>query len=161
MKFRLLIPVIMVLVATIFAAGCSGGGQTTPAPTAPPTPVPTIAVSTTALPTSAGGSTRPGPTQTIPVGEAVSISVEKAGTYSTTIIAHFDGGKGMSFVSRIDVTVTRPDGTSETKPLKPLKGEVTEIEGTNGTDRVEILVSMMSGSQYKVIDQQMPYKRRG
>jgi hypothetical protein len=161
MKFRLLIPVLLVLVAVIIAAGCTGGGgQTTPPPTQPPTPVQTVSYSATTLPSGDGGSTQPGPTQTIPPATAVSISVEKAGTYSTTIITHFDGGKGMSAVSRVDVRVTRPDGSVVTGVLKPLKGETVELEGTQGTDRVEVIVTMNTGSSYKVIDQQMPYKTR-
>jgi len=162
MKFRLLIPVIVVLVATIFAAGCTGsGGQTIPPQTQPPTPVQTTSVPTTALPSTTGGSTQPGPTQTIPPATPVSISVEKAGTYSTTIITHFDGGKGMSAVSKVDVRVTRPDGSVVTGVLKPLRGETVELEGTPGTDRVEVIVTMNTGSMYKIIDQQMPYKTRG
>ena len=163
MNFRITVPVIVVLAALIFAAGCTlgGGGQPTPAPTAQPTPVPTMAVSTTALQTNAGSSTEPGPTQTLPSATPVSCSVEKAGTYSTTIITTFDGGKGMSAVSKVDVRVTRPDGSVVTGVLKPLKGETVELEGTKGTDRVEVIVTMNTGNVYKVIDQQMPFKTRG
>jgi len=162
MNLKFLVPVVAVLVAIVFAAGCTGGGgQTTPAPTAAPTQVQTLAVSTTVLPTIAGSSTQPGPTQTLPAATPVSFSVEKGGTYSTTIITTFDGGKGMSGVSKVDVRVTRPDGTVVTGVLKPMKGETVELEGTNGTDRVEVIVTMNTGNVFKVIDQQMPYKTRG
>jgi hypothetical protein len=162
MKIMLTLSVITVFVVIIFTAGCTGGGgQTTPAQTALPTPIDTMAVFTAAHTTSIVGSTQPGPTQTIPPGEAVSVSVEKAGTYSTTIIAHFDGGKGINFVSRIEVRVTRPDGSAEIKNLQPEVGKEVEIEGTQGTDRIEVTAYMKSGKVYKIIDQQMPYKRRG
>jgi len=138
-----------------------GGGQTTPAPTAQPTPVPTMAVSTTALQTNAGSSTEPGPTQTLPSATPVSFSVEKAGTYSKTIITTFDGGKGMGAVSRVDVRVTHPDGSVVTGVLKPLTGETLPLDGTEGTDRVEVIVTMNTGNVYKVIDKQMPFKTRG
>ncbi|WAC04426.1 MAG: hypothetical protein OS112_08110 [Methanoregula sp.] len=162
MKIKLVVPVVTVLVALLVVAGCTGGGsQTTPSQTAAPTQVPTLAVSTTVFPTAAGSSTQPGPTQTLPAATPVSFSVEKAGTYSTTIITTFDGGKGMSGVSKVDVRVTRADGTVVTGVLKPLKGETVELEGTKGTDRVEVIVTMNTGSVYKVIDQQMPYKTRG
>jgi len=163
MKIMLTISVITVFMVIIFTAGCTGGGgQTTPAQTVLPTPIDTIVVSTTAHTTSAGGgSTQPGPTQTIPPGEAVSVSVEKAGTYSTTIIAHFDGGKGINFVSKIEVRVTRPDGSVVNGLLKPMMGETLELEGTQGSDRVEVVVTMKSGNVYTIIDRQMNYKTRG
>jgi hypothetical protein len=164
MKFRIIVPVIVVLAALIFAAGCTlgGSGKTTSTPTAQPTPVPTMAVSTTALQTNAGSSTVPGPTQTLPSTTPLSFSVEKAGTYSTTIITTFDGGKGMGAVTRVDVRVTRPDGSVVTGLLnKPIMGQTVVLEGTNGTDRVEVIVTMNTGNIYKVIDQQMPFKTRG
>jgi len=153
----------ILIIALLLAAGCSfpGGSQTTLAPTTvPATPFPTIAEDHTAVPTTSGGSTVPGPTQTIPVNEAVTVTVEKAGTYSTTIISTFNGGKGINFVSRIEVRVTRPDGSVVTGTLKPMMGENLELEGTNGTDRVEVTAYMKSGQVYKIIDQQMPYKGR-
>jgi hypothetical protein len=163
MKLTVILPAIL-LAALIFVAGCSiiGGGQVTPTPTtAAPTPTETREITTTAVPaTNAGASTKPGPTQTIPANEAVTVSVEKAGTYSTTIIATFNGGKGINFVSRIEVRVTRPDGSTETKLLQPIMSKDVEIEGTNGTDRVEVTAFMKSGNVYKIIDQQVPYKTR-
>lgn len=153
---------VAVLVVLLVVAGCTGGGgQANPAQTAAQTQVPTLAVSTTVLPTAAGSSTQPGPTQTLPPATPVSFSVEKGGTYSTTIITTFDGGKGMSAVSKVDVRVTRADGTVVTGVLKPLKGDTVELEGTRGTDRVEVIVTMNTGNVYTVIDQQMPYKTRG
>lgn len=153
--------IVLALVAAILAAGCTGTqsppATTTAAPTTGITTVPT----TEAPATPPAGSTEPGPTQTIPPNQAVSITAEKAGTYSTTIITSFDGGKGNNFVSRMDVKVTRPDGTVVTGSLQPIVGSTLELEGTNGTDRVEVTVYMKDGKVYKVIDQQMPYKTRG
>jgi ABC-type glycerol-3-phosphate transport system substrate-binding protein len=162
MKYIVIVPAVL-LAALILAAGCTGGGgQATPAATTAPTPVPTMQLSTSALPTtSAGASIQPGPTDTMPEEDAVTVTVEKGGTYSTTIITSFDGGKGSKIVSKIDVRVTRPDGSVVTGVLKPLIGENIELEGTNGTDRVEVIVTLMSGKVYKIIDQQMPYKTRG
>jgi hypothetical protein len=150
----------LVLAAVLFIAGCTSSAPQAAA-TPVPTPIGTMAVSTTPLPAaSGGGSTEPGPTQTVPLATAVSISVEKAGTYSTTIITHFDGGKGMGLVHKIDVRVTHPDGSVVTGTMKNQNGESLELPGTNGTDRVEVIVTMMSGDVYKVIDQSMPFKTR-
>jgi hypothetical protein len=161
MKFRAMFFSVIILVALLAAAGCFGTTPEKPA-TPAPTPEPTPEITETATPQQAPtASTKPGPTDTLPPVWQLSISVEKAGTYSKTIIAHFDGGKGQIAVMKIDVRVTRSDGTVETKPLKTLNGEVAEIEGTSGTDRVEVIVTMNSGVAYKIIDQQMPYKSRG
>jgi hypothetical protein len=82
--------------------------------------------------------------------------------YSTTIITHFDGGKGLMYTSRLDVRVTHPDGTVVTGGIqKPKMGDTVELAGTNETDRVEVMVTMVSGDVYKVIDQLVPYKSRG
>ena len=79
--------------------------------------------------------------------------------YSTTIITHFDGGKGLMFASRMDVRVTHPDGTVLTDGIaKPRMGDTVEIPGTSGTDRVEVMLTMANGGVYKVVDQQMAYK---
>lgn len=67
----------------------------------------------------------------------------------------------MSAVSKIDVRVTRSDGSVVTGTLRSLKGETLELEGTRGTDRVEVIILMNSGISYKVVDQQMPFKTRG
>ncbi len=115
-----------------------------------PTPVPTTKASII-----------PEPTQTLPPQWPLSFSVEKAGTYSTMIITHFDGGKGLMYILRMDVRVTRPDGTVLTDGIaKPKMGDTVEVPGTNGTDRVEVLATMANGEVYRVIDQQMPYKSR-
>jgi hypothetical protein len=154
----------ILVIAFLLAAGCTqtGGNQTTPAPTAAPeTPLPTVAEQATTISSTGGGSLIPGPTETIPVNEAVTVTVEKAGTYSTTIIASFDGGKGINFVSRCDVKVTRPDGSVVTGSLKPMMGDTVELEGTKGADRVEVTAYMKSGKTYKVIDELFSYKTRG
>jgi len=162
MKIMLTISVITVVMVIIFTAGCTGGGgQTTPTQTVPPTPIATMVGTTTAQTTRGCESIQPGPTQTIPPQEEISVSVEKAGTYSTTIITHFNGGKGINFVSRIDVRVTRPDCSVVSGQLKPMVGETLELEGTQGTDRVEVVATMKSGNVYTIIDQLMPYKTRG
>jgi hypothetical protein len=163
MKYVILVSAMLALATLLTVAGCSGigGSQATPVPTVPQTTIQTVAVSTTALPTATTSSLKPGSTDTLPSSTPVDINVEKAGTYATTIITNFNGGKGMGFVSKVDVKVTRADGTVVTGTLKPMMGQTLELEGTNGTDRVEVIVTMKTGNVYKVIDQQMPYKTRG
>jgi hypothetical protein len=158
MNYRVLFSLALVLAMLLVVAGCLSPDQpvVTPTPTPTPTPVPTTLP--TPVPTTKA-STIPGPVDTLPPQWPLSITVEKAGMYSSTIITHFDGGKGIVFVSRMDVRVTHPDGTVLSDGIaKPKMGDTVEIAGTSGTDRVEVMVAMVSGETYKVIDRQMVYK---
>ena len=158
MNYRIMLSLALVLGVLLGLAGWSSPEQpvVTPAPTPVPTTVPTTPP--TPVPTTTA-STIPEPTDTLPPQWPVSVTVEKSGMYSTTIITHFDGGKGLIFVSRMDVQVTHPDGTVLTKGIaKPGMGKTVEVAGTSGNDRVEVMLTMANGGVYKVIDQQMGYK---
>lgn len=158
MNYRTIFSLALVLAVLLIVAGCSSPPQpvVTPTPTPVPTPVPTTPP--TPVPTTKA-SIIPGPTDTLPPQWPLSITVEKSGMYSTTIITHFDGGKGLMFASRMDVRVTHPDGTVLTDGIaKPRMGDTVEIPGTSGTDRVEVMLTMANGGVYKVVDQQMAYK---
>jgi len=158
MNYRIMLSLSLVLGVLLVVAGCSSPEQPVVTPT--PTPVPTTVPTTppTPVPTTTA-STIPEPTDTLPPQWPVSVTVEKSGMYSTTIITHFDGGKGLIFVSRMDVRVTHPDGTVLTKGIaKPGMGDTVEVAGTSGNDRVEVMLTMANGEIYKVIDQQMGYK---
>lgn len=158
MDSRIVLSLVLMLAVLLAVAGCLSPEQPVVTPT--PTPVPTLKPTTipTPVPTTQA-SIIPGPTDTLPPQWPLSITVEKSGMYSTTIITKFDGGKGLVYTSRMDVRVTHPDGTVLTDGItKPKMGDQVEIAGTNGTDRVEVMVLMASGDTYKVIDKQMPYK---
>lgn len=158
MDYRIVFSLAFVLAVLLIVAGCASPDQ--PVVTPNPTPIPTEVPTTlpTPVPTTRA-STIPGPVDTLPPQWPLSITVEKAGMYSSTLITHFDGGKGIVFVSRIDVRVTHPDGTVLTDGItKPKMGDTVEIAGTSGTDRVEVMVTMVSGETFKVIDRQMGYK---
>jgi hypothetical protein len=160
MNSRIVLLSALVLVVLLAGAGCLSSDQpvATPAPTPVPTPEPTIPP--TPVPTTKA-STEPGPTETLPAGWDLSVTVEKSGMYSRTIIAKFDGGKGLMYASRMDVRVTFPDGTVKTEGLaRPAMGDTVEILGSEGTDRVEVIMLMANGGSYKIIDQQMPFKAR-
>jgi hypothetical protein len=85
--------------------------------------------------------------------------MQKDSVYSTVDVV-FGGGNGQVMVSSCDVTFTRSDGSSETRKLKPEKGETITFQGTRGTDRVEVSVTMKDGKTYKIVDQQVPYRTR-
>jgi hypothetical protein len=163
MRFTALFGVLFILAFGILAAGCIGSAPqssvSSPVPTAIPTEDTTITPIPTTIPTV---PILPGSTQAMPSATAVSVSIEKGGTYATTIIATFNGGKGMNLVSKIDVSVTHPDTSVVSGTLeKPVKGATLELDGTNGSDRVRVVVTMMSGDIYTIVDQPMGYKVHG
>jgi hypothetical protein len=75
---------------------------------------------------------------------------------------------GMSHVKKIDVTLTRADGTTQTAMVGTKKGDEAEMQGTRGSgsergqvDRIEVWVSMDNGQTYKVADVLREYRSRG
>lgn len=160
MDFRTIIAPFLALAILLAAAGCSSSEKpvVTPNPATIPAPEPTLLP--TPVPTTPA-STEPGPVDTLPPGWDLSVTVEKGGMYTRTIIVRFDGGKGLMYASRMDVRVTFPDGTVKTDSItKPKMGDTIEILGSTGTDRVEVLMLMASGDTYRIIDQQMPYRNK-
>jgi len=139
---RLVFIGILVLM-TILIAGCSS------------VPVPPAGQAQ-----SATGSMTTGPVVTLPVATAVDVLVMQKDSVYSTVDVVFGGGNGQVLVSSCDVVFTRSDGTSETRKLKPEKGETITFQGTKGTDRVEVSVTMKDGKIYRIVDQQVPYRTR-
>ncbi len=160
MDYRIIFPLMLILAMLLAVAGCLSPEK--PVTTPAPTPVPTMEPATlpTPVPTTKA-STEPGPVDTLPSEWDLSVTVEKGGMYSRTIIARFDGGKGLMYATRMDVRVTYPDGTVLTDGIsRPRMGDSVEILGSTGTDRVEVMMLMASGDTYKIIDRQMPYRSK-
>ena len=74
---------------------------------------------------------------------------------------------GQVNVKRIDVTLTRTDGTTQTYTLGFNKGAEVDLAGTRGTgslqgqpDRVEVWVTMNNGQTYKTVDVIREYRTR-
>jgi len=69
----------------------------------------------------------------------------------------FTGSAGEGSISSADVKVTHPDGSVASGIILPLKGvaEVT-LDGSNKTDRVEIIARMSTGQAYRVFDDLVP-----
>jgi len=160
MDMRIIIIPALTLALLLIMAGCSSPSEpvVTPKPTL--VPAPALTKPPTAVPTTPA-STEPGPVDTLPSEWDLSVTVEKGGMYTRTIIARFDGGKGLMYASRMDVRVTYLDGTVKTDSIiKPRMGDTIEILGSTGTDRVEVTMLMASGGTYKIIDRQMPYRAK-
>jgi len=159
MHSRSLILLTVVLILCIFAAGCIH------TPGTPATSPPTQTV-VTPLPLSPSPGTScsltPGPFQTLPAYEDVSITVDRNTiTEDPSITTRFDGGMGLGMVQRMTVTVIRSDCITEQQFRdNPKVGTSITQMGTLGTDRVIVVLLMTSGEQYTVIDADYPFPVR-
>ncbi|WAC04907.1 MAG: TIR domain-containing protein [Methanoregula sp.] len=101
------------------------------------------------------------PTQVLPEGNSLTIVAEK-NPVDAEVVVKFEGGRGQGLVLDNQVILTRSDGTVTQGKLdfsrKP--SEVT-LQGTRGTDRLQVIVTMRSGATYAIVDQLLPYRVRG
>jgi hypothetical protein len=163
MKKILMITTALVLCTVlVLAAGCTQ--PATPPATPTPTPIET-AVTPTQTASSTPVSLTPEPTQTLPENWNVEVQVTTDGqAWDPHIIVSCQGGKGLNFVQKIDVTVTGSDGVVVTGVLnKPLyKGQSVTLRSTSApgdkTDRVEIWAITPQGDKVKIYDAYVPFR---
>jgi len=151
MRYRGIAAAIILVAAMAAIAGCAG------APAESPTPIPTAQTpAPTGTPTP---DLSPGPTQTMPPGSEVEVTVSRD-PIQPTITVTFAGGAGQSRVTDVLVRVTRSDGQVITGHLdNNLESSVT-LEGTRESDRVEVIVSLTTGNSYKIYDEVIQFKSR-
>ena len=140
-----------------FLIACAGCVQEQKPVTTAPTPEPT---DTQVIPAPA--SYVPGPTDVIPPSYNIQIQVDRNQvSIHPDIIVTFRGGTGISLISSLEVKVTRSDGLVETGFLPmPNIGDKITIEGTTGSDRVEVFAHMKNGEVYKIYDQLLAFRSR-
>lgn len=146
MKYHYVMVGLMIALA-VLAAGCTGDGTTnatTTAPTAADTTLATAAV-TTAAPTTL---------DTLPAGQALGISVNRQ-PLNREIDVTFNGGSAQGSVRAMEVTVTRSDGTTETKPLEARQGAEVTFTGTKGVDTVVVTATLTNGKTYRFFEQSL------
>ena len=155
MQSRTLVTLI-IFSAMIAFAGCTGT-QTPPVTT----PAPGSGTG------QAVGSLVTSPTDAMPDYNVVLVTVGEK-DYMGIIPVTFDGGKGMSAATKVDIKLTRADGTVQTYTLGTKKGDEVDLDGTRGsgsergqTDRVEVWVTMNTGQKFKVADVLREYRSRG
>ncbi len=93
--------------------------------------------------------------------ESVSITVDRNTiSENPTITTRFNGGQGLGMIQRMAVTVIRSDCVTE-QGLQdaPGIGASVTLMGTTKTDRVIVVVTMTSGDQYTVIDNDYPFPK--
>lgn len=112
-----------------------------PEMTETPTPAP--------VPESSEGGKYDGPVTQPPKNLLVSVDVDKDPVYRV-ITATFRGGHGQTLVKMIEVHALLSDGSEVTEELSNNIGGEAEIQGTNGNDKVQVVVFYKNGEQYKI-----------
>ncbi len=166
MKIKAIVIILFVFSILTLFAGCTQIPGQTPAtvtPTAPPTTVP--ATPATAVPTKVVVTTStPGVVQTLPMEYAVEVQVASNGNpVNPKIITTFRGGRGINFITQVEVINTHADGTTETAVKShPNVGDTIELTSSGGdTDRISVYVTISNGQKYLIYDQVVPLKQRG
>jgi hypothetical protein len=161
MQFRVMLVIMVVLCGALATAGC------TFSKTSPSAPEPVSGIPAGTSTTVPGSGLTTVPTDPIPSYNMVTVDVGEK-DYLGIIPVIFQGGIGMIHVKRIDVKLTRADGTVQTATIGIKKGDQVELDGTRGEgsargpiDRVEVWVSMDNGARYKTNDELREYRSRG
>lgn len=155
MKNTLFLLTALVLVLCALSAGCTSPTQTaikpvdTPTPTTLPYPVSTSVATVVSTPVAV---------DTLPAEQFVDLQLTKERPdFSLHLL--YNGGKGEVFVQNVMMKVTRSDGKVTEQYLndgqrKPRRGDELVMQGSRGSDRVEVFVTS-AGKTYKAIDKQM------
>jgi hypothetical protein len=163
MKFSILIVSLVLAVAFVLTAGCTQNA--TPPVTATPTSSAVISVaSQTTAPvatTPRVGMGTPGPTEMLPVDYMLDFMVQGNGDTANPYMAvTLRGGNGMNLDSRVDITFTKPDGTSQSDVMLPPfhVGDFRSFPCSTNQNRVEIWVTAPTVGKVKTYDQIVPFK---
>ena len=162
MKFGFAVIMMVLLCGAIAIAGCTGT-QTSPAAQTP----------ASGAPAGSAGSGAPlgtlttEPTDVLPSYNMVEVDISEK-DYLGIITVTFQGGMGMNSIKKVDVKLTRADGSTQTATIGTKKGDEVELQGTRGTgsargeiDRVEVWVTTNQVQTYKIADVLREYRSRG
>jgi hypothetical protein len=162
MQFRIWAIMIIILCGVIITAGCTGI-KSSPSATTPGT-------GTTGA-TAGSGATAATlttvPTDALPPENIVTVDISEK-DYLGIITVTFQGGMGMNSIKKVDIKLTRADGSTQTATVGTKKGDEVELQGTRGTgsergpaDRVEVWVTTNQVQTYKIADVLREYRSRG
>ena len=110
---------------------------------------------------SNGRNGYPGPTQTLPPNYMLDFMVQGNGdTVNPYMVVTLRGGNGMNFDSRVDVTFTKPDGTSQQDFMLPpfYVGQYVSFPSSTYQNRVEIWVTAPTVGKVKTYDEIVPFR---
>jgi hypothetical protein len=161
MRFSMKIPALIFLCVAIAMAGCTGS-QTSPAATTPGS----------GIPATTGGSGAPVgtlttvPTDVLPGFNMVTVDVGEK-DYLGIIPVTFQGGSGMNSIKKVEIKLTRADGSTQTATVGTKKGDEVELQGTRGAgsergqvDRIEVWVTTNQAQTYRIVDVLREYRSR-
>ncbi len=105
--------------------------------------------------TAAEAGTFPVPVETIqpPANQSIGVQIDQMGT---TITATFRGGFGQNLLKSLQITVTSPDGKTETKNLGWATGDTVTFIGTGCGDQVTGNAVYMDGIEYPFLNEVLP-----
>jgi len=162
MQFRTWAIIIIILCGAIITAGCTGI-KTSQSGT-------TTGSGTTAAPGGSGvpsGTLTTVPTDALPAENFVTVDVSEK-DYLGIITVTFQGEMGMNSIKKVDVKLTRADGSTQTATVGTRKGDEVELQGTRGSgsergpsDRVEVWVTTNQVQTYRIVDVLREYRSRG
>jgi hypothetical protein len=166
MKIKAIIGILFTLTILLLASGCTQAPAPTPVtttttvpatafPTTHSTPVATKVIVTTST---------PGVVQTLPEEYAVEVQVASNGvSVDPKMITTFRGGRGINFITQVEVVNARGDGITENAVKShPNVGDTIEMTSSGGdNDRISVFVTISNGQRYLIFDQVVSFKQRG
>jgi hypothetical protein len=161
MQFSMKIPALIFLCVAIAMAGCTGS-QTSPAAPTPGSGMPSTTVGS-GVPV---GTLTTVPTDVLPGFNMVTVDVGEK-DYLGIIPVTFQGGSGMNSIKKVEIKLTRADGSTQTATVGTKKGDEVELQGTRGTgsergqvDRIEVWVTTNQAQTYRIVDVLREYRSR-
>ena len=98
------------------------------------------------------------PTQTLAKDTELFVDASKDDS-NAMVTVRFNGGPGMDLVKDNRVILTRSDGTvAEDKLDFHQRLSEVSLQGTRGTDRIQVQVTLYSGSTKTILDRLLPYR---
>ena len=162
MQVRTWAIMIIILCGAIITAGCTGIPKS-PSATNPSS-------GTTGSPFGSGapsGTLTTVPTDALPAENFVTVDVSEK-DYLGIITVTFQGGMGMNSIKKVEVKLTRADGSTQMATVGTNKGDEVDLQGTRGSgsergpaDRVEVWVTTNQVQTYKIVDVLRDYRSRG
>ena len=145
---------VVFLAAAVMLSGCTSGDQGSTSAVQP-----TTTQSQGSSPAS-GFSLNPTPTDKMPENLSFDVDAEKDPLDgAVTVISR--GGAGLYMANNLNVKIYLSTGKIIERNIPPdVNSEAVFTEGTKGTDRVVVVVSLDNGESYKIFDELLEYRKR-